>query len=175
MRSKYLIYALVLILAFLSGWVGFRFIKGESPEPVVSELAFDSIPGRGFFGIARILEFDDVQREKFREMEIRYRTDLRDLMISMNEFESLIVEEFSKSAPDTSRLSELALQVGKIQGEIKQLSIDHFLSIRDICDERQTEKLAVLFSNMHERPGFRRGREGQGRGEGRNRFGRRGN
>jgi Spy/CpxP family protein refolding chaperone len=158
MKNKYVIYIALVVLVFVAGIFAYRILQpSATPEP---ENIIGTAPGRGFNRTANVLGFDNEQRQRFNELEHSYRTELAGLMHEMHEIEAEILMELSKEQPNRKALEKYAAETGIVQTGIKQLTIDHFLNIKEICSPEQAENLSSLFNEMQR--GF-----GQGKGHGR--------
>lgn len=166
MKSKTIIYGVILLAAFAIGWLGYWHFsdnpKNEAAEPVVQEL--EGVPGRGFYRMATYLELDSVQWQQFRTHEEQYRISLGRLIDQSVKLEADIMAELSKLNPDRNVLNRHVAETGKLKAETRQLTIDHFLTLKSICNPEQDKKLNALFREMERGQGLR-GR-GQGNGQG---------
>jgi Spy/CpxP family protein refolding chaperone len=168
MKTKFWIYGLLIIVAFITGWWVFNLVMPEKEQINQASLPLEPLPGHGFNRTANFLNLDYEQRTVFQDLEQAYRSDIASLSTRMQTTESAIIRELSEKKPDTIILQKYAEETGTIQAEIKLLTIEHFLAVREICNPEQAEKLNILFSRME--TGFRGGRgQGQGQGEERGR------
>ena len=165
MKSKTIIYGIILLAAFAIGWLVYWSFsdspKDETGENVAREV--ERVPGRGFNRMSTYLGLDSIQWQQFRTHEEQYRISLAELMDQSVEVEADIMAELSKLHPDRTILNRYVSETGKLKAETRQLTIDHFLTLKSICNPEQAEKLNALFLEMERGQGFR-GR-GQGRGQ----------
>lgn len=165
MKNKTIGFLLLILLAFITGVWGYRLIKPATDEDVVVSDVVDASPGRGFRHMVDVLELDDSQAEAFRQLETTYRENIRHFNGDLRILERAIIEELSVINPDTAMLHVYADSIGKVQSQIKLLTIQHFLALRDVCNEEQQARLSRLFTRLETSAGRGRG-AGYGRGEG---------
>lgn len=67
---------------------------------------------------------------------------------SLRLIRSEIVSELSKEAPDSIRLHQLAMTVGRLQALLTDQAINQYLHIRKECSPRQREKLSSLYYEL---------------------------
>lgn len=165
MKNRTIGFLLLILLAFITGVWGYRLIKPTTDEDVMVSDVADTAPGRGFRHMVDMLELDASQAEAFRQLETTYREDVRHFYGELTKMESAIIKELSVANPDTAALHIYADSIGKVQSQIKHLTIQHFLALRDVCNEEQQARLSRLFTRLETTAGRGRG-AGHGRGEG---------
>lgn len=156
----------IVVVAFVVGWMAYKTLPlkmdvAESQE-VTSKV--DTASWGGFNRVADHLNLQDDQRILFHERERIYRDSLYHYRQLLNDLESRIVIALSASEPDLEELSGYARESGRLQENIKRLTIHHFLDLRELCTPEQQEKLTAMFSQMHQ--GYGQRQRGQGRGQG---------
>ncbi len=164
MNNRLFIYSLMLVSAFIIGWMGFQLIQKNKPletktQPIGQMPERPGVGGqRSFSRIASHLELDSEQWIDFVTLEEEYRLALSNKNKLAYETEAEILIELSKPNPDKTLLKKLADETGIIKTETRQLTIDHFLQLKALCSPAQAEKLSELFIEME------RGRGHRGRG-----------
>ena len=172
MKTKIIVSVLVMLLAFAAGWALFRLVTPGSSEPELYELEDEAAQHRGYYRIIEYLQLSDDQHDDFIRHENEYRQQLTRLTDEINQLEASVLSGLGEETPDTLLLKDYARQIGRLQGELKQTTIDHFLNLRTLCTEEQQERLRTLFLHMESRRGQGQGRSFPGRGQGRQRYGR---
>jgi len=64
------------------------------------------------------------------------------------EFNFEILEELSSANPSKSKLDSIANRYGKYQTLLKKQTIRHFMNVRSVCNEEQTQLLNNLLQSM---------------------------
>jgi len=59
-----------------------------------------------------------------------------------------MLDELSKEAPDKNKLDSIASKVGKFHASLKRQTIKHFMNLRTICTDDQTDLLNQLIKDM---------------------------
>jgi Spy/CpxP family protein refolding chaperone len=179
MNKKNLILSLViLIAAFLAGWVLYTYIPIFSEEKEqVSETEYLPNkpteaspgawnPGPGYRQMISLLEMSAEQASQFSQIEKNYRQKVSGLAQELDSIDNLILTEIQKKNPDEAKLDQLASRSGEIQYQLKKATTQHFLQIKNICHPKQVEKFNQVISEIDRyRKGLRRGpRDGRGMG-----------
>lgn len=80
-----------------------------------------------------------------------------------------MIEEIAKINPNYENLDKIAHEIGELHYQLKTLTINHLLQLKEICNEDQRESLNKLYYRMLYNPEFESNRRGPGH---RNRGGR---
>jgi hypothetical protein len=71
-----------------------------------------------------------------RTLEIICRTNFR------------LLEEMARQEPDHEEMRRLTARVGRLHANLKNLTVEYFEMVRNICTEEQNTKLASLFLDI---------------------------
>lgn len=119
------------------------------------------------------LRLSDEQFKQFQEVTRNNMRKSHKIALELNEKRFDMMNEIAKKNPNSKILDDIASDVGSLHYELKKTTINHFLELKEICNEDQQESLQKLFMQMihaQDRDKFRRSpREGE---RGRNRDGR---
>ena len=88
------------------------------------------------------------QANKFDKLRIDFAETRKDIKSNMNKQRELILEELTKSNPDTAYLQNLAAQYGEFHAKLKLATIKHLLAFKKICTPEQEQKLYFMFNDM---------------------------
>lgn len=108
------------------------------------------------------------QMDIFRELNRNYNRSARRVS---NELESLrikMVEEMGLESPNQEQLDSISVNIGNLHADLKKLTIQYYLDMKEVCDENQQQKLNEIFltvSKSKEDVSLpQRGGRGRGRG-----------
>jgi len=103
--------------------------------------------------------FDKAQAVEFDTLRADFGRKTKAIMTSITDKKMEMMNEFTSETPDTSKLYKLTNEIGNLHAQMRRLSIDHFMSVKKICNPEQKTKLLDMFRNMmkmEEGPGFNR-------------------
>ncbi len=109
------------------------------------------------------------QNDVFRELRREYNRSARALSFKMQDKRIAMVNELSKSNPDTIVLNSIANEIGEMHSHLKKLTINYFLDMKRECNTEQKDKLAEIFINLLNNDGNVT-LPGPGRGNRKNKF-----
>ena len=70
------------------------------------------------------------------------------LLEKMDENRNDILTELGKETSDTMNLKKLSKDLGYLHAELKNLTMNYYLDMKAICNEKQKVKLFQIFKNM---------------------------
>jgi len=153
-KQNWMIYAIV-ILAVMNistlATIIYHQYKSEKPgshlvnSETQTETDAEKFSGRYF---RDKLNLSDDQMNKFREFNMGFRTQARDISFNMIKLRKQMLAEMSSGEADTSKLDDLSDSIGLLHSELKKLTFRYYLEIQNICDAEQNDKLEQLFSEM---------------------------
>lgn len=105
------------------------------------------------------LNLSKEQKNAFGVFQKDYQLETKNIFIEMHKKRVLMMDEFQKEKPDSMVLYDLAEKTGELHKELKILTINHLLDLKEICTEEQFKYLEGLFrqkimedeSGMHNR------------------------
>ncbi len=114
--------------------------------------------------------FSDEQEQVFWELSRETYRRSRPLMDQLNLKRRHLLEQLSQEAVDTSMVSILTEEIGQLHAQLKKVSADHYLSLKNICTPEQQTLLLEFYDRMipqgPDRKGKGRNRRHQNRREG---------
>lgn len=63
---------------------------------------------------------------------------------------NLLLKEVSKPNPDKKEIKRITLHIGHLHTGLKRQTVNHLLNIKKVCNEKQKEKLELLFEEILE-------------------------
>ena len=115
------------------------------------------------------LQLNNSQFQQFQDINHRNMIESRNIAKKLSVSRHYMMTEIAKKNPDQDKLEELAKNIGNLHYELKMLSIDHFMELKEICNEEQQEGLQKLFMQMIIDQDIGRNRRENQQGRGRNR------
>lgn len=89
--------------------------------------------------------FSEVQMDSFRNANQSFRPVARDISTAIDSLKSRLFTELNKTQPDTALLSNMALQIGKLHGQLKYQTNQFYLNILSICTPAQKKIIEEAF------------------------------
>ena len=117
--------------------------NSQSSEEIVIP---DSGLGR-FFREELDLTMD--QHRQFRSFSQDYHIDASKIAKQLQKKRSEMLNKLSTENPDTNNLYQIADEIGLLHRELKHLTIEHYLDLKNICNEQQRAGLFKVFKTMH--------------------------
>ncbi len=117
--------------------------------------------------VRKDLDFTDKQFNQFLLIDSIFRQQSKLLFDKMKAVRIEMVKELLKENPDSMKLNQLAIDLGKLHVELKKNTFEFIKSLRTICTAEQQEKLNNFIRRMieFEGVGFRKPRDKQFDGE----------
>ena len=134
--------------------------QGDKPVPP------DVGPGRF---LREKLNLSQEQHEQFRELRRNFHVRANELTYEMQIKRNEMITELAKENPDLQILKQIARDIGDMHTELKELTMDYYLGMKEVCTPEQEEQLFRIFEVLINRdntlpmPG-----RGRGRGRGPN-------
>lgn len=159
MKNRNILLVLILLASLAAGWLIY-WISSKQSVPTSSETnaTMEVGYGKNYTQLSRYIGFNDKQQEIFQTMEKEYWQNVSSLRNEIFEVEAAIMAELNKQKPNNDLLKELSQKVGNKHTAIKELTIEHFLAIKNICTPEQEEKMSAIFTRLEQRSNFRKNR-----------------
>ena len=88
------------------------------------------------------------QQQQFRSFRQNYRLQASKIIKQMQEKRLEMLDELSVENSDTVRLHQIADEIGAFHRELKHLTFEYYLNLKDICNDQQRDKLFRMFKAM---------------------------
>jgi len=112
------------------------------------------------------LGFNNDQMSRFVEFNPAFRENVKNINIELDLLRDQMLSEMAAEKCDSIKLGLLSDSIGYLHANLKKVTYEYYLDIKNICDKQQQEKLKELFSGMFASD-FRKGRYGRGSQQGR--------
>jgi len=94
------------------------------------------------------LNLDSDQIDQFREINRTFNRTARDIETNLAQLREELIKELGTQNPDSTRLNQLAIEVGNNHRELKQVTSNFYLNMKKICTSEQQAKLHEIFQSM---------------------------
>ncbi len=106
----------------------------------------DTVRNAAFF--IQNLNLTESQAQSFRNLHRRYNRTANRIAADLNNLRIQMVDELGQNESNSDRLSAINGNFGLLHEELKDATVDYYLSMKEICDSLQREQLYTLFSEM---------------------------
>lgn len=166
-KNKVLIGVVILLVALNITTLIVLGLKKPAAESSVVQRPrnYNTRTERGFPNrLQQELNFDLQQQEQYNEIREAYHLHTQENRLQLQEMYREMMEELSLENPDTVLLSRLAERIGQLHQEQQQATINHFLSLQNICTPDQYQMMQHHFMRgMRPHNGQRRGMDPRNR------------
>lgn len=94
------------------------------------------------------LGFDNEQMEVFRQSNRTFRHKANRIVVDIDTQKELMFQELQAANPDTVKLHTFSQQIGLLHTELKDATMQFYLSLNAICDKEQKEKMKEIFTPL---------------------------
>ena len=112
------------------------------------------------------LGLDENQVVKFREINREYNRAANIIARDLEFLRIQMVDELGLPVTDSVKIREVNRKFGLLHENLKNLTADYYLEMKDICNEEQKQKLYLMFSNMVQQDPSTPSGQGRRRGKG---------
>ncbi len=119
-------------------------------------------PGPGNF-IAKQLEFDESQTQKFEDLEMEHRENIKMLLADIRELKDSLFDRLSDDTVDDSEIDAIASQIADKEKTKELETFRFFKAVGELCNDNQKELLKSIIKDALGRQGPP-GRNGPPRG-----------
>lgn len=158
MKKNTLLYILVVFLLVMNGYFMYEIFVDKSPKG----------PNPGKF-IAKELQFDEAQMEKFSVMNDRHHEEMMRIMHDVKRLKDELFDYISQETYSEEKVAELTRRIGDQTRLRDEKTFYHFKAVQEICNDEQRERFNTLIKDALHPPRRPRGpgRRPEGRPEGR--------
>ena len=118
----------------------------EGNEVVVEQV---DVPDRGLGRFFRQqLNLTSEQHVRFRNFRREFHAKANKVTNELQEKRDEFMNELGKEQSDIERLHELSKEIGELHAELKHLTFEYYLQMKNICDKEQQQKLYIIFRSM---------------------------
>ncbi len=134
-----------------------------SKEKSVEHNDFVNMPRGQFFKSE--LGLDREQTFLFRDLYHQYKEDASRISIEMEILRKEMIDELIVKNPDSLLLQEVAINIGDLHKQLKELTFSYFLKMKNNCTPEQEIKLHEIFNSLLTKQGDVLLPIGQGQGQ----------
>lgn len=149
-KKRILVYGLIFLLVVNLAGVGtLIYFHIQSQEDISMSASRGSGKGPVNAYIKEKLQLTDEQYQRFKELKQQSSNNHQQIVRQLRNQRKEMLDELSKTHPDTNKLKQIAHQMGALHEQLKNATIDHFLNMKQLCRPEQERELLNIFRNMH--------------------------
>lgn len=168
-KKNILIVAIIILIIINISALATIFYNKKLNAPKTSELKLqqERIQKSGMYGYFReSLNLSDDQFVEFKKINQEYFYKTQDIGKLLNNSRHSLLTEVSEKNADKNKIDSIAREIGNLHYELKLLTSEHFIELKNLCNDDQQLLLEEMFFKMisdqdKDRP--RRGNNGQNR------------
>ena len=148
---RILIWLIVILLATnLSMGISFWYHKHEDKKQAEMLNEFNiEVPAQQRTKFFREeLNLQPEQVNKFREWNREFNRTGWTITHELEVLRIEMIAELGKETPDQNKLENISNDIGKLHSELKKVTIDYYLKMKNECNEEQQKKLNEIFMSM---------------------------
>jgi len=150
-KYRILIWIIVILVATNLSTIGsfyyHRMTEAKTPEAKPESQS--AIPGEQRARFFRDqLNLNDEQLDQFREINRTFNRTARTIETNLAQLREDLITELGTQNPDSTRLNQMAIEVGNNHRELKQVTTTFYLNMKKICTAEQQAKLHEIFQSM---------------------------
>ncbi len=168
-KYRILIWIIVILVATNLSTIGSFYYhqKNETKSTDLKQVDQNAIPGEQRTRFFRDqLNLNAEQIDQFREINRTFNRTARGIETNLSQLREDLITELGTQNPDSTRLNQMATEVGNNHRELKQVTTTFYLDMKKLCTAEQQVKLHEIFQSMLNkenqinlpRPGFQGGR-----------------
>ncbi len=94
------------------------------------------------------LNLSNEQHQQFRTFRRNFHYKANNITQKMQILRNDMLTELKKENSDTVYLHKLAKEIGNLHTELKHLTFEYYLDMKNVCNDDQKEKLYQIFNSM---------------------------
>jgi hypothetical protein len=94
------------------------------------------------------LDLNPQQVDLFRELNRDFNRTTGQIQNQLSELRIIMVNEMGLKDPDMEKLNEIAIQIGDLHEELKIITIEYYLAMKEVSTEEQQAKLHKIFLSV---------------------------
>jgi Spy/CpxP family protein refolding chaperone len=152
-ESKYKVLKWVVIILFainistvLSFYIHAR--QSERPQETATSERIDEQVDKGARQFREKLGLDENQVVKFREINREYNRAANRITRDLEILRIQMVDELGLPVTDSVKIRDVNRKFGLLHENLKNLTADYYLAMKDICNEEQKQQLHLMFRSM---------------------------
>jgi len=150
-KSRILIWAVVILIATNLSTIGsfyyHRMLEVKATETKQEDQ--QTVPGEQRTRFFRDqLKLNAEQLDQFREINRTFNRTARGIETNLARLREDLINELGSRNPDSTRLNQIAVEVGNNHRKLKQITTVFYLDMKKICTSEQQAKLHDIFQSM---------------------------
>ncbi|MBN1819361.1 MAG: periplasmic heavy metal sensor [Prolixibacteraceae bacterium] len=97
------------------------------------------------------LNLTQEQMEPFREFNREYNRASNLIARDLADLRTQMIVELGKEESDREKLDEISTEIGNLHKELKNITIDYYNKMNQVCDPQQRKKLNEMFLSLLEK------------------------
>ena len=112
-----------------------------------------SRPGAGSPGefMENQLRFDNAQRKQFEALRETFQRESEPITSRLKAARLSLMETLQRGQSSDTTIVPLTDEIGRLQAGLELVTMHHFRSVRDLCDERQRQRFDRMMHDVLER------------------------
>jgi len=94
------------------------------------------------------LNLSENQFEEFKSANQEYILNTQNISTKLSNYRHLLIREIANKNPNKENIDSISRQIGNLHYDLKLITSDHFLDLKEICNDDQQESLQHLFIRM---------------------------
>lgn len=94
------------------------------------------------------LNLDLQQVDVFRELNRDFNRTAWQFNHRLERLRIEMVNELGRETPDEKRLMNISGEIGNLHTQLKEVTIEYYLAMKEVCDDEQQKKLNELFISV---------------------------
>ena len=150
-KNRTLIWIIIILVATNLSTIGsfyyHRMMETKTEE--TKQEGQNAIPGEQRTRFFRDqLNLTAEQLDQFREINRTFNRTARGIEMNLAQLREDMITELGTQNPDSTRLDQIAIDVGNNHRELKQVTTTFYLNMKRICTKEQQAKLHEIFQSM---------------------------
>ena len=150
-KNRTLIWIIIILVATNLSTIGsfyyHRMMETKTEE--IKQEGQNAIPGEQRTRFFRDqLNLTAEQLDKFRDINRTFNRTARGIEMNLAQLREDMITELGTQNPDSTRLDQIATEVGNNHRELKQVTTTFYLNMKRICTKEQQAKLHEIFQSM---------------------------
>jgi hypothetical protein len=122
--------------------------QSEKPQGASTLQRIDEQADKGAHQFRDKLGLDEIQMMKFREINREYNRAANRITRDLELLRIQMVDELGLPVTDSLKIREVNRKFGLLHENLKNLTADYYLGMKNICNEEQKHQLFLMFKNM---------------------------
>lgn len=99
--------------------------------------------------LCRHLQFDSKQSAEVQKIQEEFTPQSNAILQEINQNRIKLLEELTKEAPNTTFVQSIIDSISIHQKSLQQLSVKHYLALKNICTPEQCKQLSGLYFDLY--------------------------